>query len=136
MNASEGNARGNWLTRRLRSFRHAGRGVWRLRNEPNARIHLLATAFALIAATVARLSTIEWALIVSAVALVLAAEALNTAVERLADALMPERHPLVGAAKDLGAGAVLIAAVGAAIIGVLVLGPPLLHLCEKYFSGR
>ncbi|HSU39219.1 MAG TPA: diacylglycerol kinase family protein [Polyangiaceae bacterium] len=135
MNASEGAVRTNWLKRRLRSFIFAGRGVWLLRTEPNARIHLLSTAFALITGTALGLSGLEWALIVVAVALVLTAEALNTAVERLADALMPNHHPLVGSAKDLGAGAVLIAAVGAAVIGVLVLGPHLLRLYATFFHG-
>jgi diacylglycerol kinase (ATP) len=103
--------------------------VWLLRSEPNARIHLVATAFALIAGAVSHLSALEWALIVFAIALVFSAEALNTAIERLANALMPTHHPLVGNAKDLGAGAVLIAAVGAAVIGALVLGPHLWALC-------
>ncbi len=129
MNASEGAVRPNWLKRRLQSFVYAGRGVWLLRSEPNARIHLLATAFALIAGAALGLSGLEWALIVVAIALVLTAEALNTAIEQLANALMPNHHPLVGSAKDLGAGAVLIAAVGAAVIGVLVLGPHLLRWC-------
>jgi len=135
MNASEGAGRSNWLKRRLRSFIFAGRGVWFLRSEPNARIHLLATAFALIAGTALGLSRLEWALIVVAIALVLTAEALNTAVEQLANAVMPQQHPLVGSAKDLGAGAVLIAAVGAAVIGVLVLGPHLVRACATFFHA-
>jgi diacylglycerol kinase len=135
MTASEGAERPSWLKRRLRSFVYAGRGVWQLRTEPNARIHLLATAFALILATVLKLSALEWALIVFAIALVLTAEALNTAIEYLANALMPSHHPLVGSAKDLGAGAVLIAATGAAVIGVLVLGPHVLRLCAAFFHA-
>jgi len=55
------------------------------------------------------------------------AEAVNTALEFLVDALSPGDHPLAGQAKDLAAGAVLIAAVGAAVIGVLVLGPYLIE---------
>ena len=135
MNASEEAVRPNWLKRRLRSFVYAGRGVWLLRSEPNARIHLLATAFALIAGTALELSGLEWALIVVAIALVLMAEALNTALEQLANALMPSHHPLVGSAKDLGAGAVLIAAVGAAVIGALVLGPHLVRFCATFLHA-
>ena len=59
-------------------------------------------------------------------ALVLALELLNTALERLADAVHPTRHPLVGAAKDASAGAVVVAAGAALLAGVVVLGPPLL----------
>ena len=54
------------------------------------------------------------------------AESFNTSLERLADASVPEQHSLVREAKDAAAGAVLVAALGAAAIGVLVLGPPLL----------
>ena len=60
--------------------------------------------------------------------MVWAAEAANTALEFLADAVSPERHPLVGKAKDVAAGAVLIAAIGAAAIGILVIGPHVLRL--------
>jgi diacylglycerol kinase (ATP) len=55
------------------------------------------------------------------------AEAFNTALEQLADALHPERHAGIGRAKDVAAGAVLIAAVGAAVIGVLVFVPHLVQ---------
>ena len=55
----------------------------------------------------------------------LAAEALNTALEALADRVAPDQHPLVAKAKDVAAGGVLLAAVAAAVMGLLVLGPPL-----------
>lgn len=135
MTASEGADRPHWLKRRLQSFVYAGRGVWQLRTEPNARIHFATTTLVLIAAVVSRLSALEWALVVFAIALVFTAEAVNTAIEHLADALMPTHHPLIASAKDLGAGAVLIAAVGAAVIGVLVLGPHLLRLCATLFHA-
>ena len=70
-----------------------------------------------------RIDRLEWALIVFAVGSVLAAEAVNTAVETLADAVKPERHPLVGRAKDLAAAGVLLAAMAATVVGLLVLGP-------------
>jgi diacylglycerol kinase len=73
------------------------------------------------------LSRGDWCWLVVAIAMVLAAECMNTALESLADAALPEPHPLVGRAKDAAAGAVLCAALGAAGIGLLVLGPPLLH---------
>lgn len=135
MNASEGALFKPWLRRRLRSFVHAARGVWHLRTEPNARVHLFATFAVLIAGVVSRLSVLEWALVVFAIALVLAAEALNTALEHLANAVKPDHHPLVGTAKDVAAGAVLITAVGAGIIGVLVLGPHLFAIAERGFGN-
>lgn len=122
---------GGWLSRRLGSFRYAFRGLSGLAREPNARIHLLAAVLAVAVAAIVGLSAAEWALVVLAIALVLVAEALNTALERLADATVPNEHPLVGAAKDLGAGAVLIASLGAAVLGVLVLGPHLWALLRS-----
>lgn len=116
------------LRARLRSFRHAGAGLRAvLVHEHNAWIHALATAAVAVAGLAAGLSRLEWLWIVVAVALVWSAEAFNSALEALADATAPEPHPLVGRAKDAAAGAVLVAAVGAAAIGALVLGPHLWH---------
>ena len=112
---------------RANSFVYAFRGVWwLLRREHNAWIHL---GFAVAAGAAGwwwRIGRLEWALVVFAIGSVLAAEAVNSAVETLADAVKPERHPLVGRAKDLAAAGVLLAALGAVVVGVLVFGPPLL----------
>jgi diacylglycerol kinase (ATP) len=113
---------------RILSFRHAGRGVARLFAEPNARVHALAAVLAVALGAFVRLSGMEWALVALAIALVFSAEALNTGLESLADAVVPERHPLVGAAKDLGAAAVLLAAVGAVAVAACVFGPHLSRL--------
>lgn len=113
--------------RSLGSFPHAWRGfAFLLRSQANARIHLLATLAAGGAGLVLGIGRDDWLWIALAVVLVWSAEALNTALEQLADAVHPERHPGIGRAKDLAAAAVLIAAVGAAVIGVLVFGPHLL----------
>jgi diacylglycerol kinase (ATP) len=112
------------------SFRHAGRGVARLFAEPNARVHALAAVLAVALGAFVRLSGMEWALVALAIALVFSAEALNTGLESLADAVVPERHPLVGAAKDLGAAAVLLAAVGAVAVAACVFGPHLSRLLD------
>lgn len=72
------------------------------------------------------LSAGEWAWIVLAITSVWTAEALNTAFEFLTDVASPAFHPLAEKAKDVAAGAVLLAACGAVAIGVLVLGPHLL----------
>lgn len=111
---------------RLRSFAHAGRGLaWLLASQPNARIHTAMTVAALALAAALGLDAGGWCWIVLAVALVWIAEGLNTALEALADAVAPEHDPAVGRAKDVAAAAVLVAAVAAAVIGLLVLGPPL-----------
>ncbi len=76
-------------------------------------------------------SRLEWALLVFAIALVWTAEGLNTAFEWLCDVAAPEYHPLVKQAKDVAAAAVLLAAIGSALIGLLVFVPPLLALLSR-----
>jgi diacylglycerol kinase (ATP) len=100
------------------------RGIGLLvRREKNAWVHAAATVLVVIVSCVMRLSREEWCWIVAAIAGVWVAEALNTGVERMCDAVCPEKNPLIGQAKDVAAGGVLMAAMGAAVIGVLVLGP-------------
>ncbi|MFN9355472.1 MAG: diacylglycerol kinase family protein, partial [Alphaproteobacteria bacterium] len=74
------------------------------------------------------LETWEWVAIILAATLVWMAEALNSALERLADAVTRDIHPSIRSAKDMAAGAVLLAALAAAMVGVLVLGPRLWSL--------
>ena len=112
---------------RLRSFAYAGRGIWlTLVSQHNAWIHAVATVVVLAAGYLFGVSRIEWCLLVLACAAVWTAEALNTAVEFLADATTQEHHPLIGQAKDVAAGAVLITALAAVIIAALVFGPYIL----------
>lgn len=114
------------LARFLDSLACALKGVVHLvRSQPNARLHLLAAALVCAAGAHVGLSRAEWLWISVAIALVWSAEAFNTALEELADAVHPARHPGVGRAKDAAAAAVLIAAVGAAVIGLLVFVPHL-----------
>lgn len=115
--------------RTLQSFRHAARGLRVLvATQGNARIHLVATVAVLAAGAALRVSAVEWRWLAGAVAAVWTAEAFNTALEFLADEVSLERRERIGRAKDLGAAAVLCAALGAAAIGVSVLGPRLLAL--------
>jgi len=114
----------NLLIRRLNSFSHALRGMVQLvRTQPNARVHLLATLLVCAVALYFGLERMEWLWLIVAMVLVWSAEAFNTALEELADTVHPERHPGIGRAKDVAAAAVLIAALGAAAIGVLVFAP-------------
>ena len=111
---------------RLRSFVYAGRGIRTLiASQHNAWIHAAATSLTVGLGLALGISRLEWMALVVAIVSVWTAEAINTAFELLCDVASPEFHPLVEAAKDVAAGAVLICASGAAVTGVLVLGPPL-----------
>ncbi len=117
------------FTGRIRSFYYAIRGVLRMvRCQHNAWIHAAATLLVLGAGFYLRISRPDWCWIILAISIVWTAEALNTAFEFLADAASPEFHPLVRDAKDVAAGAVLITAAAAAMIGILVLLPYLERL--------
>ena len=114
---------------RIRSFRYAGQGILlTLRTQHNAWIHAAASVLVIAAALVCEASQQEWCILVLACIAVWVAEALNTALELLADATTKEFHPVIGQAKDVAAGAVLIAAVGAVAVGILIFGPRLLAL--------
>jgi diacylglycerol kinase (ATP) len=109
------------LRRTLYSFRHAGRGfAWALSTQANLRVHLVAAAAVLLAGVLFRFSVIELVALVLCFAIVIAAELFNTTLEVLIDYAWPEHHPMIGRAKDVAAAAVLVAAVGAAIVGVLL----------------
>ncbi len=109
---------------RLRSVRCALRGMGlMLVTQHNAWVHVAATVSAVVAGFAFGITVGEWCWIIAATVAVWTAEALNTALELLCDVAAPEFHPLVEKAKDVAAGAVLIAAIGAVVIAVLVFGP-------------
>ena len=117
------------FTGRLRSVRYALRGIRiMLVSQQNAWIHAVATGLVIGAGLTLGLSWAEWCWIVLAIVSVWTAEALNTAFEFLTDVASPTFHPIAGKAKDVAAGAVLLAAGGAVIIGLLVFGPHLVAL--------
>src|SRR4030042_1985376 len=104
---------------RLESFRCAFRGVRTLlASQHNARIHLLATVAACALGWLLGISALEWCAVAIVIALVWTAEAFNTAFELLCDVASPEFHPLVRKGKDVAAAAGLLAAGGAAVVGL------------------
>ena len=115
-----------------RSFAHAFAGLWHaVRTQRNMRIHLSAAAAVLLAGLYLRLAWVQWALLTLTIGFVLVAEMFNTVAEAAMDAVAPHFHPLVKTAKDVAAGAVLLTALVATIVGLLVLGPPLwAELCR------
>ena len=119
----------DYLRRRLRSFGHAFRGGRTLvAMQPNARVHAAATVAITALSITLGIDRLEWVAVAVAMALVWLAEALNTAVELLADEVTLERRERIGQAKDVAAFGVLAAAVGAVAVGVLVFAPRLLEL--------
>ncbi len=117
------------ISKRLQSFRHAFRGIATLfATQHNALLHLVATVAVVVMGLFLGLSLMEWAVIALAIAAVFSAEAFNTAIEILGDAVSTDHNPLIGKAKDVAAGAVLMTAVGASAVGLLVFVPHFLDL--------
>ena len=117
----------NGFVRLIKSFGYAFTGIYDLlRSEPNSRIHLLATFCAIIAGILLRISRSEWCIILIVIALVWAAEAFNTAIEKMTDQLFPEFHEKARFAKDVSAGAVLVCAIAALICGLIIFIPKIL----------
>lgn len=110
---------------KLKSFYYAFKGIADLLSgrHPNAMIHLLAVFVVTALGFWLGLSAIEWCIIVLCFALVLALEAVNSAIEYIVDLVSPDYHLLAGKAKDIAAGAVLLAAIGAVIIAAIIFLP-------------
>ncbi|OWP64302.1 diacylglycerol kinase [Hymenobacter amundsenii] len=120
------------LRRRAASFGHAFRGVGAaLRTEVHLWFHAAATAAVLGLGLYCGLARWEWVAVVLSVGAVWGAELLNTAVEAVVDLVSPEYHPLAGRAKDVAAGAVLVVALAALVVGLLVFGPYLLPIWAR-----
>lgn len=112
----------SYLGRRLRSFGHALRGVRHMvATQPHARLHILAVAMVVAGGWLLSIDVADWMIVSLACGLVLAMEALNTAIEHLCDVVCPTWNEDVRKAKDVAAGGVLIAAIAAATVGLLIL---------------
>jgi diacylglycerol kinase (ATP) len=123
---------GFWRARG-KSFACAFRGIALLLHaQANARIHLVATVLVIAAGFAFHVSRGEWLSLAFAIGIVWIAEAANTAIEVLADRITPDRDEQIGRAKDLAAGAVLLAAITAGVVGVIVLGPHLWALLRGH----
>ena len=112
------------LKKQLRSFGYAWKGIQScVGKEQNLSFHLIAAMAVIIAGIVLGITRTEWIMVVMCIGTVIAAELFNTAIEKLVDLVSPERHPIAGQVKDIAAGAVLICAVAAAIIGLIIFIP-------------
>lgn len=119
----------SFLRRRIDSFRFALAGIraafW---TEINMRIHLAAALVVVAVAFVLEVTATEWCLLIFCIGIVWAAEIFNTALEALVNLVSPVQHPLAGKVKDLAAGAVLVTAIMAVVVGLLIFGPHLVRL--------
>ena len=123
-NTTSSNQQSFTIYGRIKSVHYAIQGLaTMLKSQHNAWLHALATVSVFTAGFFLGLSREQWCWIVLAIVSVWIAEALNTGLEFLADTTCPDEHPGVKKAKDVAAGAVLISAIGAVLIGILVLGP-------------
>ncbi len=123
-----------FLKSRAISFRYAFAGWWFvIRTQRNAWIHAVVSVAVVLVSFWLQLAARDWAVIVMAIALVWTAEFLNTALEAVVDLASPQQHYLARVGKDVGAAAVLIAASSAALIGFLILGPPLWNRLQALF---
>jgi len=116
----------NIFLSRIHAFGHAFRGWWYvIRTQRNAWIHALVTSAVIVLAAWLKLPARDWAVLIVTIALVWTAEFLNSALEAVVDLASPQNHPLAKVGKDVGAAAVLIAALTSIFVGLLILGPPL-----------
>ncbi|KGX93588.1 DeoR family transcriptional regulator [Pontibacillus halophilus JSM 076056 = DSM 19796] len=116
----------NETKRKWIGFSYAWAGVQAVvRNERNFRLHLVATVIVLLLGFILQISAWKWCILLLTVSNVLTLEMVNSAIERIMDHLSPSKHPLVGEIKDIAAGAVLVAAIVAVIIGCIVFIPEL-----------
>jgi diacylglycerol kinase (ATP) len=113
-------------------FKFAWKGICIFFTEEyNARIHSILAIIVIISGFYFDITKTEWAIVTICCGLVIAAEAINTAIERLVDLVSPDYHPLAGKIKDIAAGAVLICAIASAIVGLIIFIPCFFALINK-----
>ena len=124
------------LIQRFKTFKYAINGLIDLvRTQTNARIHLLVAGLVILAAWFFEVSRTEWYFLIICIGLVISAEAFNTALEYLTDLVSPDYHPLAGKAKDVAAGAVLVLAITAAIVGLMIFTPSIWQYWHEIHGG-
>jgi len=110
----------------LKGFTYAFQGIIHaFKSQINFKFHTLATVVAVIAGIYCKLDLSEWLWIIAAIAFVLVAELLNTALEVLVDLVSPEYNKKAGIIKDLASAAVLLAALFAMLVGLIIFLPKL-----------
>ena len=116
----------------LNSFKYAIQGiVTSLKTEKNMKIHLAIMVLVIVAGIFFNITKLEWIICIILFSIVLAGELFNTAVETIVDIIMPKKNEKAKIAKDVSAGAVLVLAIGAAIIGLMIFIP---NIIEQFYK--
>jgi len=119
----------SFIKERIASFGYAFEGIFEvIQSQDNFKIHCLAAVLAILAGFYFTISTTEWCLIIGSIAAVFSAETFNTAIEHLTNLVSPDYHILAKKTKDAAAGAVLLMAIGTAVIGMFIFLPKILAL--------
>jgi len=120
---------------RIVAIGHAFRGWWHvLRTQHNAWVHSIVATIVIALSFWLGIPPRDWAVLILTISMVFTAEFINTAIEAVVDLASPIQHPLAKVGKDVGAAAVLVAALAAILVGLLILGPPLWGKLSFLFS--
>ena len=112
----------------FKSFKYAFDGLGSaFKTQRNLRIHVSVGTIAILIGLWLKISRADWAILIITIGIVLSLELLNTSLEAVVDLVSPEYHPLAKKSKDVGAASVLVGAIMSVVIGILVLGPPLIQ---------
>lgn len=111
------------------SFKYAIEGIWTsFKTERNMKIHIFIMILVIIAGIILKIDKLEWIICITLFAIVIAGELFNTSIETIVDMVMPEKNEKAKIAKDVSVGAVLVVAIGAAIIGLVIFVPRILNI--------
>lgn len=111
------------------SFKYAIEGIWTsFKTERNMKIHIFIMILVIIAGIILKINKSEWIISIILFAIVIGSELFNTSIETIVDMVMPEKNEKAKIAKDVSAGAVLVVAIGAAIIGLVIFVPRILNI--------
>ena len=123
-----------YLNNRKNAFAFAFKGILAFFKEPHARIHLSILFIVIALGLFLDIQKMEWIAVIFASALVISLEMINSALERALDRIHPEKNELIGLAKDISAGAVLLSALAAFAVGVLIFLPYFQKMLDTYLS--
>ena len=117
------------MKKKKNSFKYAIEGIWTsFKTERNMKIHIFIMILVIIAGIILKIDKLEWIICITLFAIVIGSELFNTSIETIVDMVMPEKNEKAKIAKDVSAGAVLVVAIGAAIIGLVIFVPRILNI--------